>query len=419
VNNGTLLLADNGTVGAGAVNLAGGATLGVNKSVDSSIGNDITITSGTGTIRNYGNSTLNLSGNLTKSGSILQFYGGSYNVTGKISGGTPGGAFNSDLVLNNASVTLSHANNDFYGPTTLLAGSTLTAGVNNALPNTTVLTMGGVSEGSSVTNSYNLNGNSQTLGGLSSAGNGVNQIYNNSGTQSLLTLAGNSTFGGSINGNMGLRVINGSTVNLSGINDYLGATTIDGSSSLNLGISGSLTGTSNVIVSAGSTLLLGANNQVNSAARLTLAGGTISMGANGATRAGYQAFGSLTLTGNSVIDFANLAGNSSLSFGEFVMNGNSLSIHNWSGTTLAGIQSDTQIGTTTRLFAASGLSQSDLNNISFYSGSGTGFLGNALWTGGEIVPVPEPGVVIVACMLLGWLLVANRGTILTLVRRRN
>jgi hypothetical protein len=208
-------------------------------------------------------------------------------------------------------------------------------------------------------------------------------------------------------------------VNLSGISDYLGATTIDGSSSLNLGTSGSLIGTSNVIVSAGSTLLLGANNQVNSAARLTLSGGTISMGANGATRAGSQSFNSLTLTGNSVIDFANLAGNSSLSFGEFVMNGNSLSIHNWSGTTLAGIQSDTQIGTTTRLFAASGLSQSDLNNISFYSGSGTGFLGNALWTGGEIVPVPEPGVVIVACMLLGWLLVANRGTILTLVRRRN
>jgi autotransporter-associated beta strand protein len=412
INNGTLLLTSTNAAGTGGVSLSGGSTIGFSNAAASTLANDITVSSGTGIIRSYGANTLTLAGTLTKQGSILQFFGGSYNVTGKITGAT--GSFDSDLVLTNgASVTLSRAA-DYFGPTYVTAGSTLTAGVGNALPTSTVLYLGSGGESSSLTNSYNLNGNSQTLGGLTSAGNGVNQIYNNSGTQSLLTLSGSSTFGGSINGNIALAVSGGSSVNLSGISDYIGATTISGSSSLNLGTSGSLTGTSNVIVSAGSTLLLGANNQVNSAAQLTLAGGTISMGANGSTRAGSQSFNSLTLTGNSVIDFANLAGNSTLSFSQFVMDGNSLRIYNWSGA-----QSETQIGTQTRLLSASGLSQSDLNNISFFSGSGTGFIGNGFWSGGEIVPVPEPTVVIAALMLLAWLLVANRGTLLAFLRRRS
>jgi fibronectin-binding autotransporter adhesin len=417
VSGGSLLAGSASALGSSAISLSEGGAFNYSGG-SATLANDITVTSGTGIIRNSGGGVLNLIGTLTKQGSILAFYGGSYNVTGTITGTSPGGSFNSDLVLSNAAVTLGSAAN-YYGPTALLAGSTLTAGVGNALPTSTILTVGGAGEGSSVTNSYNLNGYSQTLGGLTGAGNGVNRIYNNSGTQSLLTLAGSSTFGGSINGNIALTVSGGSSVNLSGISDYIGATTIKDSSSLNLGATGSLNHTSNVIVSAGSTFLLGASSKVNASAGLRLEGGTISMGGNGSSRAGYQAFSTLTLTGNSVIDFANLSGNSALSFGSITMNGNSLSIYNWSGNPIYGDASPTRPGTFTQLLSSTGLSQSDLNNISFYSGSGTGFLGNGFWSGGEIVPVPEPAVVIVACMLLGWLVIANRATLLALLRRRN
>jgi hypothetical protein len=164
--------------------------------------------------------------------------------------------------------------------------------------------------------------------------------------------------------------------------------------------------------------LIGASNQVNSAAQLTLSGGTISMGGNGSTRAGSQTLSTLTLTANSVIDFANLSGNSTLSFSSFVMNGNILSIYNWSGYNAENQLSPTQIGTYTRLLSGTALSQEDLNNINFYSGSGEGFLGSGFYTGSEIVPVPEPAVVIAAMLLIGWLAASHRATLLALLRRR-
>ena len=106
------------------------------------------------------------------------------------------------------------------------------------------------------------------------------------------------------------------------------------------------------------------------------------------------------------------------------MNGNSLNVFDWSGTNIYGDQSGTRIGTLTHLFNQGSLSTADLANINFYAGNSISsqFLGNGFQNGfGEIVPVPEPGVVIAACMLLVWLLVANRGTLLALVtvRTRN
>ncbi len=431
VNGGTLLLTTNTAAGTNTISLAStGSTLGFTNALASKIDNNITVATGTtGIIRNYGANTLELAGTLTKSGSILQFYGGagSYNVSGRITGSAAG----SDLLLSDrATVTLSGVS-DYNGPTKIIGGSTLIAGISSALPSSTVLYLGTNGESSSITNSYDLNGKNQSLGGLSSAGNGVNQIYNNTGTQSLLTLAGNSTFGGSINGNVALTISGGSTVNLSGINGYTGTTTISGSSSLNLGTTGQLNNTSNVLVSAGSTLLLGSANQVNTNAAIELRGDNskIDMGGagNGGSRASAQKFSSLNLTGtgNSVIDFANLSGNSVLTFDSITMNGKTLSIWNWSGTAQNGNQSPLRPGTLTQLITLS-KSGIDLGAITFYSNSGleSGLLGTAgfsnLPNGSfEIVPVPEPGVVIAAVMLLGWLIISNRGALLTLIRRRS
>jgi hypothetical protein len=99
-----------------------------------------------------------------------------------------------------------------------------------------------------------------------------------------------------------------------------------------------------------------------------------------------------------VIDFANLTGDSSLTFSSIVgLSANSLSIWNWSSAE----------GNATHLYDTSnGLSSEELANISFYHGSGTGFLGTGSLSGSEIVPnaeivsVPEPSVVMTGLLLL-------------------
>ena len=328
LNSGTLMLANGGTVGAGAVNMASGTTFGYSNSVDSTLANNVNMTSGgTATIGNYGNGVLTITGTLAKQDSI--------------------GA--------------------------------------------TALTL----QGSSVITS--------SLGGL-----------NTSDAQRNLSL----TIGDLAN------------VNLKNNNTYTGNTTIQQGAALDLGGGGSLSGTGNVTINGG-TLLLGGNqltNTVNSSANIDLNNGGISMGgANATSRTASQTFATLTLTGNSTInyiDFANLSGDSSLTFASIVMNGNSLNVFDWSGTNIYGDQSGTQIGTLTHLLNQGSLSTADLANINFYAGNSISsqFLGNGFQNGfGEIVPVPEPGVVIAACMLLVWLLVANRGTLLALVtvRTRN
>jgi hypothetical protein len=328
-------------------------------------------------------------------------------VTGAITGNS--GSFNSDLILSNADVTLSQAAT-YFGPTKLMAGSSLTAGINNALPSNSILTFGDGSDSSSVTNSYNLNGNNQTLAGLLSFGAADNRLFNNTGTLSTLTLTGSSSYSGSIQGNMALNLTGGTQNIIGGQNTFTGSTTVNGAT-LNLGAAGSLSSTASVTVQNGGTLLLGASNQVNTSAPLSLAG-TLSMGGNGSTRAGAQTFSSLTLTANSVIDFSNLSGTSMLTFGSITQGAYLLSIWNYS----SGV---------TQLFDSAGSSDAgiDLSKISFYSDSGNSLMGTGSFSGNQIVPVPEPGVVIAACLLLGWLLIAkvkaNRGMFLVQIRRRS
>ena len=414
INGGTLSVNATNTISSNsAVSLS---NLGVfqYKGGTGTLGNGFSVTSGTGIINNTGGGTLTLSGTLDKTGSTLDLSGGNYNVTGKITG-TSGTNFNSDLILSNALVTLSTAA-DYYGPTYLVGGSTLNLAVSNALPTNTALYVGGSGEGAGVTNTLNLGGKDLSIAHLYSQGGGVSQVYNTNGSYSSLTITGDSSFGGTIGGSINLAVAGGH-VSLTGNNDYTGGTTITtvgtNHGTIDLGGGGSLPGTTNVVVNAGSSLLLGGGgrtNPVNSSATLSLAG-TISAGGSGATnRTASQTFSTLTLTGNSVIDFANLTGTSSLTFSSIVMNGHTLSIYDWNGTTLWGTTSNTGgVGQYTHLFdTAGGLSTADLNNISFYSGSGSGFLGNGTFSGTEIVPVPEPSVVISGLLLLGFLLYSNR-----------
>jgi len=107
------------------------------------------------------------------------------------------------------------------------------------------------------------------------------------------------------------------------------------------------------------------------------------------------------------------------------MNANTLDVFDWNGTNQWGTTSTTG-GAPTYLYDSTiGDSGLNLANIRFYAGSsedsqflGSGFQINSGIYAGEIVPVPEPGVIIAAMMLLGWLLFANRGMLIALINRR-
>jgi autotransporter-associated beta strand protein/T5SS/PEP-CTERM-associated repeat protein len=213
----------------------------------------------------------------------------------------------------------------------------------------------------------------------------------------------NQMLSGVISGEGSLLKTGNSILTLTGDNLFTGGVAVAGGT-LSLGTTGSLVSKS-IAVTGGSTLLLGANNQLSSDANLSL-GGTLNLG-GGTTRAG-QSFASLTLTANSTIDFANLSGVSALSFGSIVMNGFSLSIINWNGGGV--ISGSAGQGVFNALTTSSSLSSEDLSKVNFLSGSSafSAAMVNGSFSPMEVVPVPEPGVVISALLLLGLMLLSFR-----------
>lgn len=201
-------------------------------------------------------------------------------------------------------------------------------------------------------------------------------------------------------GDIGSLVKTGSgTTILTTSHSYTGATTVS-AGVLELA-GGSLTGTSNVVVNAGGTLLFsgagGVDSKLSAGASLTLGGGTIS-GAN-LTSGLDQQFGVLTLTQDSIIDFSLLAVGNTLRFAN-----SSGSI--WASNEVIKIFNYT-VGTD-HLFVGTnnlGLTVSQLNALEFYSDNGVTLL-NATAPqfigSGEISPVavPEPSGVLAALSLI-------------------
>ena len=330
------------------------------------------------------NGTMNASSYSLNGGTVqANLGGGTINVGGNVT--LAGTAAATTVNINSGSMTSSSANRLFSNATVAISnGATL-----------------------------NLGGFNQTLAGLAGSG----RVTNSAGTLTLNAGSGTASFAGSITGS-GNILKSGSFVQmLTGISAYSGSTTVAGGS-LSLGTSGRLTATTNITVNSGSTLLLGSTvaNSINTNAILNLGGGTLSMAA-GSTRASSQTFTSLTLTANSSIDFAALSGTSSLYFSNISgLSTYTLSIFNWNGSNLYGQSSATGgANQFTRLYAATdGSFASALGNIRFYSGSTTSstFMGEGSFSGPssggftQIVPVPEPSVVIAAIMLLAFLILS-------------
>jgi fibronectin-binding autotransporter adhesin len=275
--NGSLTLGGVGTTGTLLYITGGAATL--NKA--------ITVTNGgAGMILNSGTGLLTLGNTITKTGATLTLNAGTngINASGQITGNS--GSFNSDLDVTNGTVTLANTTNNYVGPTVIFGNGTLVngSGADNALPSSTVLTLGTAGETGATTNTYDLGGHNQTVAGLATIASANNFVTSGAAGTIALTVnndssnanAANNTFGGVIqngSGVVGLIKSGNLTLTLGGINTYTGGTTINGGE-LEMSGSGTLGATSGALsINTGGHLDLNSTNQT--VASLNGTGGSI------------------------------------------------------------------------------------------------------------------------------------------------
>ena len=168
-------------------------------------------------------------GNMTVQGTI-----GSTGANTLLLRGTGTGLLSSVLNIPTSTLTKTDAGTWTISSTgnawanTTVAVGTLKLGANQALPATTVVTMG---QGDSASPTLDLNGFNQTVGGLvlNSTG-GTKLITNSTATPSILTIAPvqDSTYGGTLGGLLSLSVSGAGTVTLSGSNSFTGTTSVSG-----------------------------------------------------------------------------------------------------------------------------------------------------------------------------------------------
>jgi autotransporter-associated beta strand protein len=426
ISGGTLQLNSNNALGTAAsgTTVANGAVLTLNNVNYSTaepltlngngIGNSGALTnSGTSTFAgpinaatdatiNAGGGTLTLTGGLAKNGTTLTIAGGgTVNIT---TNGITGSAPNSDLIVDGTTVVLNAANS-YNGPTTVQNNATLRLGNNNVLPTSpqTALTV----NSSSV---FDLASRSDSVASLSGDSSAIvrNSVFGSTSTVTVNPGSGvTSTFGGVIEGtevgtqgDLALQKTGAGTLILTGGNSYSGTTTINGGTLIAAADPGSaLKSTSGITVNSGGTLMLGANQQINDTATITLAGGTFDKGNFSEGTEATAGLGALTLTASgSQIDFGS-GTVGILTFANFTPGSFSLDIANWTGT--AATVGD---ATTDRLIFASSQS-ANLGGFSFngYAGAMEFDLGNGYYEIAPLTPVPEPSTYIAALFALATL----------------
>jgi fibronectin-binding autotransporter adhesin len=248
---------------------------------------------GSDTVQNTGSGILTLNDSIVKNGTTFTVKGGTINIAGVVSGSSA----NSDIDYNNVTSTVSVAGT-YNGATHIFNTSTVTNGVNDALPDiaggataNSSLILGDASEtGTSLTNIYALGGFTQTLGGLTSTQGthaDTNEVIGNSATLSTLTLniasgtdtysgfLGSGTAGASNANNLALVKSGSGTLILSGANTNTGGTTVNGGT-LQAGSSSALGATTAPLaVNGGGLFDLNGFNQTIGALTLGTGGSTI------------------------------------------------------------------------------------------------------------------------------------------------
>ena len=246
-------------------------------------------------------------------------------------------------------------------------------------------------------------GASQSVASLSgTTGSTVNLNANT------LTINGSATttYSGGISGTGNLVKNGTSTQVLSGNNSAFTGTTTINNGTLTANAANALGGTTHIDVHGGS-LLVAAANAVNDDANINLNGGTLAVSGDF-----NETVGALTLSKDSIIDlngFSGILRFSGLSWATGASNA-TLAIWNWSGTPQYGPPVNDYTNPSHVVFTSNAnFTPENLAKISFYSGSGSGFIGNAFEksftqsgfaTGTEIIAVPEPETYITAVALL-------------------
>ncbi len=226
-------------------------------------------------------------------------------ISGKITGPFAldfSGAANAASTI--GTLTLSNTANDWSGDTTIFNGQIIVGGSGEVIPNGPGkgnVIINGDSTFSGTNSVLNLNGKTETINGLFSAGDPSKVFIQGGGTLIVGDNSASGTFGGTIAGSLGLTKIGAGTQTLSGSNTYTGAT----------------------MVAAG-TLALAHANGLSAASPLTLlAGSTFATGGLN------QTLGTLAVAGQSTIDFG--AGSSLLHFNDVPTWTGTLRISNWTG----------------------------------------------------------------------------------------
>ena len=273
VNVGALVLRHLGAVAGSSLNIAAGAVVqpnlsGTYSNVATTInGSSYANSSFGGSLDFHNGTTTTWPGqiNLNDPSATIGCYGITCKVTlaGQLTGSgsltiRPEGG---DRTSHTAIFTLSNPTNNYTGSTTMQVGTaelsaTLKAGVNNALPVTTPLSLDRA--GSSGVVYFDLAGHSQTLAGLTSDF-GSNAVINASNTVATLTVSNttDTVFNGVIGAgtNTGINLIKqgGAVLTLNGTNIYTGSTTIAGGT---LVLNRLITATSGLQMSNNATLQL-------------------------------------------------------------------------------------------------------------------------------------------------------------------
>ena len=324
--------------------------------------------------------------------------GGTVNIT---TSGITGASANSNVVFDGTTVVLSAASS-YNGSTTIQNSGTLKLGGNNLLPTApqTALTI----NTSGTLDLASFSGAVASLTGDSTA-TVKNSVIGGTSTLTVNPASGSTTFAGIIagtnggaQGNVALQKNGAGTLVLTGANTFSGSTTVNGGTlTLATAAGSALASTSSVTVNSGGTVLLGASNQINNTATITLAGGTFAKGnfSEGSATAPGIGMGALTLTAaGSQIDFGS-GTVGVLNFASFNPGTYALMIANWTGT-----PNTAGNGSTDRLIFASDQS-ANLGSFSF-SGYGPGAvefnLGNGYY---EITPVPETSTWLAGAFTLG------------------
>jgi autotransporter-associated beta strand protein len=392
INSTTRINSDSGTLTLDVA--SGNAITGSNDSLQFGGAGNVTINdviaTGTGTLTKDGTGTLTLNAANTYTGATTVSAGvlNIQNATGL--GTTAGGT----TVSNGA--TLQLQGTITVGTEALNIRGTGASGQTGALVNVSgtnnyggLLTLAGATTLSSNSGTLNLTNAGTITGatfGLTLTGSGNGSISSVIGTTSgSLTKSGTGTW------------------TLAGANTFTGATTVSGGTlSLANGSGSSLGFTSGITVNSGAVLFLGANNQINNVAQITLAGGTFRRGNFSEGTGGSAGAGALSLTAaGSHLDFGTgTAG--ILTFASFASGGNTLTIDNWTG-----VPATMGTGLTDRLIFASNQSGNlgSFNFTGFGPGAAQIDLGNGYF---EITPVPEAGTYFSGAIVLALILLHHK-----------